>query len=178
MGAPALGRRSPAVLAPSATRLHICGLDLAYEYQPNGFLSVHASAAPGARSPPELLLADHGFTLVGAEGGCWRASNLPGHSFQALLWQLHVLRLGEAAATEARAAAIAAGTWPGEQPCRSGAGSPKAPISLAEAAAKRASRGRASGTPLRRRPTIAVVAAANAALAVQHPFAQARRPAA
>lgn len=178
MGAPALGRRSPAVLAPSATRLHVGGLDLAYEYQPNGFLSVHASAAAGARPPPELLLADHGFTLVGAEGGCWRASNLPGHGFQALLWQLHVLRLGEAAAAEARAAAEAAGTWPGEQPCRSGAGSPKAPMSLAEAAAKRGPRGRAGGAPPRRRPTIAIVAAANAALAAQHVFAQARSPAA
>ena len=174
MVAPALGRHSPALLAPCASRLHVGGLDLAYEYQPNGFLSVHASAAPGARPPPELLLADHGFTLVGAQGGCWRASNLPGHGFQALLWQLHVLRLGEAAAAEAKAAATAAGTWPGEQPCRRGAGSPKAPVSMAEAAAKRGPRGRASASPPRRRPTIALVAAANAVLAAQHAFAQAR----
>jgi len=84
-----------------------------------------------------------GFTLVGPAGATWRAANFPGWGFHALLWQLHVVRLGEAAA----AAAAASPAWPVSSPRRSGAGSPKAPAAVAEAAARASPRGSAWGSP-------------------------------
>ncbi len=48
-----------ALLTPSAEHMHIGGLDVYYEYQPNGFMCVHVGTQ-GAAPAPELLLADHG----------------------------------------------------------------------------------------------------------------------
>ena len=115
--APASKDQFSALLAPSASHMHVGGLDVHYEYQPNGFMCVHVSSC-GCAPPPELLLADHGFCLVGAEDRCWRASNFLGWGFHALLWQLHVLRLGEAAAARAKVRSLTVahwkvtGTWP------------------------------------------------------------------
>jgi len=60
--APAPGTASgprAALLTPSAEHMHIGGLDVYYEYQPNGFMCVHVGTQ-GAAPAPELLLADHG----------------------------------------------------------------------------------------------------------------------